>query len=172
MEGKSCQEIADILEKDPIDMVMDLLAEERLAVTMISFYGSEDILDKVITHPQGTVGTDGILGGKPHPRLYGTYPRYFRTFVRDKKRLTLSDAVRKVTSYPASILGINNRGIIREGYWVNLVVLLTQKQFLTALRMKKPAVYPVGIDAVLVNGIMAVDEYGCTGNRPEHVTSA
>ena len=165
MEGKSCQEIADILEKDPIDMVMDLLAEERLGVTMISFYGSEDILDKVITHPQGTVGTDGIFGGKPHPRLYGTYPRYFRTFVRDKKRLTLSDAVRKVTSYPASILGINNRGIIREGYWADLVVF-DPETISDRASYENPVVYPVGIDAVLVNGIMAVDENGCTGNRP------
>lgn len=165
MEGKSCQEISGILKKNPIDMVMDLLAEEKLAVTMISFYGSEDVLDKVISHPRGTIGSDGIFGGKPHPRLYGTFPRFLKSFVREKKRLTLQEAVRKITSYPASILSIQDRGIIREDYWADLVIF-NPEIISDCSTYESPTAYPVGIDAVFVNGSLIVDEQGLTGNRP------
>ncbi len=168
MEGKSCQEIADTLKKDPIDMVMDLLAEEKLAVTMISFYGSENVLEKVITHPHGTVGTDGIFGGKPHPRLYGTYPRYLKSFALEEKRLTLQEAIRKVTSYPASILGIHDRGTIKEGYWADLVIF-DPKTISDCSTYENPTAYPTGIDAVFINGTLVVNKQGFTGNRPGKV---
>ncbi|MPM93669.1 D-aminoacylase [bioreactor metagenome] len=149
-------------------MVMDLLAEEKLAVTMISFYGSENVLEKVITHPHGTVGTDGIFGGKPHPRLYGTYPRYLKSFALEEKRLTLQEAIRKVTSYPASILGIHDRGTIKEGYWADLVIF-DPKTISDCSTYENPTAYPTGIDAVFINGTLVVNKQGFTGNRPGKV---
>lgn len=157
MEGLSCQAIAERQGKDPIDMTMDLLAEEKLAVTMISFYGSDEVLDKVIGHPHGTVGSDGIFGGKPHPRLYGAYPCYFRRFVRDKKLFSLEEAVRKVTSFPASILGLKYRGQIKEGYWADLVVF-DPETISDNSTYEEPEQYPDGIYYVIVNGTPVVRE--------------
>ena len=123
MEGKSCAELASKCGKDPIDFVCDLLAEEELAVTMISFYGSDEVMAKVLSHPNATVGSDGVFLGKPHPRLYGTFPRYLQVFVRERGTMTLAEAVRKITSSPAQILGLRDRGLLREGFWADLVLL-------------------------------------------------
>jgi len=157
MEGLSCQAIADKLGKNPIDMTMDLLAEEKLAVTMISFYGSDEILEKVIGHSHGTVGSDGIYGGKPHPRLYGAYPCYFRRFVREKPLFSLEEAVRKVTSFPASILGIKDRGKIEEGFWADLVIF-DPETISDKSTYESPEQYPEGIAYVIVNGTPVVRE--------------
>ena len=122
MEGQSCRAIAGKLGQDPIDMVCDLLAEENLAVTMITFYGSEAVMARVLAHPRAGVGSDGIYGGRPHPRLYGAFPRFIKHFVRDNGLLSLPEAIRKITGLPAQILGIADRGVIREGAWADLVL--------------------------------------------------
>ena len=168
MEGLSCQAIAGRQGKNPVDAVCDLLAEERLAVTMISFYGSDEVLEKVLAHPQATVGSDGIYGGRPHPRLYGTYPRYLKGYVREKKVFSLEEAVRRVTSFPASILGITDRGAVKEGYWADLVLFdpLTIGDRAT---YEEPELYPEGIASVLVNGVEVVDRRGTTGKLPGRV---
>lgn len=168
MEGRSCQAIADRQRKNPVDAVMDLLAEEKLAVTMISFYGSDDIMDRVISHRLGTVGSDGIYGGRPHPRLYGAYPCYFRRFVREKKLLRLEEAVRKVTSYPASILGIGDRGTIAEGKRADLV-LFDPETIADRATYEDPVRFPTGISHVFVNGRAVVTPDGLTGELPGQV---
>jgi N-acyl-D-amino-acid deacylase len=168
MQGKSCQAVADKLQKNPIDMVCDLLAEERMAVTMISFYGSEEVLDKVLTHSQATVGSDGIYGGRPHPRLYGTYPRFIQRYVREKKMLRLPDAIRKITASPAQILGLSDRGVIKEGYWADIVLFDPEKISDTAT-YESPENYPVGIFYVFVNGKLVVDQGRVTGAHPGRV---
>jgi N-acyl-D-amino-acid deacylase len=168
MEGLSCQAIADKLGKNPIDMTMDLLAEEKLAVTMISFYGSDEILEKVIGHPHGTVGSDGIYGGKPHPRLYGAYPCYFRRFVREKPLFSIEEAVRKVTSFPASILGLKDRGQIKENFWADLVVF-DPDTISDRSTYDDPEQYPEGISYVIVNGEVVVEKGKATSNLPGKV---
>lgn len=165
MEGKNCQEIAELQNKQALDAVLDLLSEENLAVTMISFYGSEKIMEKVICHPLGTVGSDGIYGGRPHPRLYGTFPRYIRLFVREKKLLSLEEAVRKITGYPASILGLRGRGIIGEGNWADLV-LFDPKTITDTATYDNPIQYPKGIQYVFVNGCLVVTPDRYTGELP------
>ena len=168
MEGLSCREIASRRGQDPIDTVCDLLAEEKLAVTMISFYGSEDILDKVLTHPQATVGSDGIYGGRPHPRLYGAYPRFIERFVRDQGRLRLEEAIRKITSFPAGILGIADRGLIKEGCFADLVIF-DPALIADAATYEAPERYPTGIAHVLVNGRPVVSNGQTTGKYPGRV---
>ncbi len=168
MEGKSCEAIARELRMNPIDMVCDLLAEEKLAVTMISFYGSDEVLEKVLAHSHATVGSDGIYGGRPHPRLYGTYPRFIKLFVREKRMFTLSEAIRKVTSFPAQILGISDRGILKEGDWAD-IVLFDPETIGDTGTYEEPESYPEGIQYVFVNGGLVVDQEGVTGNLPGRV---
>ena len=163
MEGRDCADLARTCGKDPIDFVCDLLAEEKLAVTMISFYGSEKVLTKVLAHPQATVGSDGIYSGRPHPRLYGTYPRFLKEFVREKKRLSLPEAVRKVTSFPAEILGLRDRGVLKEGFWAD-IVLLDPDLIADTATYEEPKQYPRGIPYVLVNGELVVEHGRFTGS--------
>jgi N-acyl-D-amino-acid deacylase len=156
MEGKSCQEIADTLGLDPVDFIMDILAEESLAVTMISHYGSEEVLARVLGHPQATVGSDGIFGGRPHPRLYGTFPRFLRRFAMDNGTLTPESAVRKITGFPAEILGLKKRGLIRQGYHADLV-LLNWSTLKDNATYEEPHQYSSGVEYVFVNGVPVVN---------------
>ena len=168
VQGLSCMEIAERLGKNPVDAVCDLLAEERLAVTMISFYGSDDVLEKILTSPRASVGSDGIYGGRPHPRLYGTFPKFLRDFCLDSKKLSLEEGVKKITSFPAKILGIPDRGILAEGFWADMVLFHP-----SSLRDKgtyeEPEQFPEGIHSVFVNGVRVVDEKGTTGKLPGKV---
>jgi N-acyl-D-amino-acid deacylase len=157
MEGKSCETIASAVGENPIDMVCSLLAEENLAVTMISFYGSNSVLEKVLSHPHATVGSDGIYGGKPHPRLYGAYPRFIEDFVRDKQIFTLPEAIYKITSFPAAILGITDRGVLKDGNWAD-IVLFNPDTIKDTGTYEDPVHFPEGIPYVFVNGDLVIDQ--------------
>lgn len=168
MEGLSCQAIADEQGKNPVDAVCDLLAEEKLAVTMISFYGSEDVLRKVLSHRRATVGSDGIYGGRPHPRLYGSYPKFVREYVRERGVFTLQEGIRKITSFPAKILGIADRGVVREDGWADLV-LFNPDTIGDRATYEEPEQYPEGVSRVFVNGTEVVSPSGTCGNLPGKV---
>jgi len=168
MEGLSCRAIADRQGKNPVDAVCDLLAEEKLAVTMISFYGSEDVLRKVLSHPCATVGSDGIYGGRPHPRLYGSFPRFLRQYVRESRTFTLEEAVRKITSFPAKVLGLRDRGTVEEGKWADLV-LFDPETVGDRATYEEPELYPEGIRSVLLNGVEVAGAGGTTGKLPGRV---
>ena len=168
MEGKDCAALARATGKDPIDFVCDLLADEELAVTMISHYGSEEVLGKVLGHAQATVGSDGIYGGRPHPRLYGTYPRFLNQFVNVRRTMSLPEAIRKVTSVPASILGLRRRGQIREGWHADLV-LFDPERITDTATYEEPYQYPKGISYVFVNGKPVVADGEYNGERPGRV---
>ncbi|MFZ5918942.1 MAG: N-acyl-D-amino-acid deacylase family protein [Chloroflexota bacterium] len=163
MEGRDCADLARTCGKDAIDLVCDLLAEENLAVTMISFYGSEQVLEKVLTHPQATVGSDGIFGGRPHPRLYGAFPRFLKEFVRQRRLLSLPQAIRQTTAFPAQILGLTDRGLLRPGFWADMVLFDPDAIGDTAT-YEEPMQYPTGLPYVFVNGELAVDGGVFTGN--------
>jgi N-acyl-D-amino-acid deacylase len=165
MEGRDCADLAQALGKDPIDFVCDLLAGENLAVTMISFYGSESVLEKVLSHPQATVASDGIFSGRPHPRLYGTYPRFLRLFVRETKRFSLLQAVHKITGFPAQVLGLKERGVLREGFWADLV-LFDLDRITDRASYEQPEQAPDGIPYLFVNGQLVVDQGAYTGSLP------
>jgi len=162
MEGKHIAELSDVTGKHPVDVLCDVLAEEKLAVTMVIFYGSEAVLEKVLTHPAATVGTDGVYGNKPHPRLFGCYPRFINEFVNKRKLLTMSEAIHKITSYPASLLGIKDRGLLREGYWAD-IVLLTPDKVKDRATYEQPSQFSEGINTVIVNGKISVLNGSFTG---------
>jgi N-acyl-D-amino-acid deacylase len=163
MEGQDIETLAKRSDKDPVDFICDLLVEEKLSVKMISFYGSDEVLHKIMDNPSATVGTDGIFGGKPHPRLYGTFPRYFEKFVKQEKTFTLPKAVHKVTGLPAEILGLDKRGVLKEGTFAD-IVLMDMEQIADLATYSQPEQYPRGIEYVFVNGRMAVEGGSYTGS--------
>jgi N-acyl-D-aspartate/D-glutamate deacylase len=97
--------------------------------------------------------------------LYGAYPRFLREFVRVKKAMSWPEAIRKVSGFPAEILGLGDRGLLRPGYWAD-VVLFDPEQITDLGTYEEPAQYPLGIPYVLVNGELVVDQGEPTGRLP------
>ncbi len=161
--GKNMQEIADALGKDPEDALFDLLVEERGAVSMVFFHMSEEDVRAIMKHPLQMFCTDGLLtSGKPHPRVYGTYPKVLGRYVREEQIMTFEEAIRKMTSYPAQRLGLSDRGIIRIGACADLVVFDPHRIFDNAT-YEDPCRFPDGIEYVIVNGQVTVERGRHTG---------
>jgi N-acyl-D-amino-acid deacylase len=166
-EGMSMKEIAEARGQTELDALMDIVLEERNAPSMISFtMGEEDVI-RIMSHPLGMVCTDGLLLGKPHPRAYGAFPRVLGKYVREGV-LRLEDAVRRVTSHPAQIHGIRDRGLIRPGYAADITVF-DPKTIEDLSTYKEPRRHPRGITHVMVNGVMTVEDGEHTGARAGRV---
>jgi N-acyl-D-amino-acid deacylase len=162
--GKTLADVARARGQDPFEAAFDLLLEERMGVAMVSFSQDEAVVERFLTLPFANVCTDGLLGGRPHPRAYGTYPRILGRYVREKRTLTLEEAVRKMTSQAASAFGFQGVGLLREGYRANLVVLDPAAVADTAT-FAEPVQFPVGIRDVIVGGAVAVRAGAVTGAR-------
>ncbi|MGE5485834.1 MAG: N-acyl-D-amino-acid deacylase family protein [Ignavibacteriales bacterium] len=167
-QGKTVTEIAVARGVDPASAVFDLLVEERCAVGMAVFMMSEDNVALGMKSPYHTVGTDGLLAGKPHPRAGGSYPRILGRYVRDSKVLTLQEAIRRMTHAPAMRLGLKSRGLIRDGMAADIVVF-NPETVLDLNSFDSPRTPPAGIDWVLVNGVVVVRNGKHTGQRPGRV---
>jgi N-acyl-D-amino-acid deacylase len=153
-----------VSEDAAVNFALDLLARERMGVGMISFSQSEEVVQKIMREPYVNVCTDGLLGGKPHPRAYGTYPRILGRYVRELKVLTLEEAVRKMSSLAAETFNLKRYGRIEEGAQANLVVFDPQRvSDLATFENSKQ--YPVGIEHVIVEGepVIRYGEAYCTG---------
>ncbi|MBI4199082.1 MAG: D-aminoacylase [Chloroflexi bacterium] len=165
-EGWSVEEIAKVLDRPVVDTVCDLLLEEDLQVsfTLASVEGPS--LPEFVCHPLSMVGSDALLiGDFPSPRTYGTFPVILAEFVREERLLSLPEAIRKMTSYPAMRLGLRDRGILRDGAKADITVFNPATVKAPATRTK-PKQLPVGIDYVIVNGQVVVDRGKHTGARP------
>jgi len=157
-EGKHLEEIAHMRGEEPLEGVFQLLLEEECAVAMIMFSMAEEDVRTVMRHPATMIGTDGIWShGKPHPRIYGTYPRILGTYVREEKLLSLEEAVRKMTSFPAQKFGLWKKGILREGMDADLV-LFDPHTIAERSSYRDPHQYPAGIPYVILHGQVAVDQ--------------
>jgi len=171
VEGKNLAEIASLRKKDEFTALCDLLLEEQGNATMVMHAMDEEDVRRVMKHHLQMVGTDawtvapyGVLGtGKPHPRFYGTYPRVLGRYARDEKLMTLEEAVRKSTSFPAGKLGLQDRGIIKEGFWADLVIFDPMK-IIDRATFADPHKYPEGIDYVVVNGRIVLEKGSHTKN--------
>jgi len=163
-EGKTILDISSALGRDPTDVICDLLIEEDDAVTMAIFYGDEQDMRTIMRHSAMIVCSDGIVGGKPHPRVYGTCPRVLGRYVREEKVLTLEEAVRKMTSAPAQRLGLKDRGLIREGQFADIAAFDPATIADTAT-FAEPNQFPVGVKFVLVNGVLTMKDGALTGAR-------
>lgn len=163
VRGRSIAEAAATAGARPIDYVCDLLADERLSVSCIAHTGNEENVRTIMTHGSHMVGSDGILVGEtPHPRAYGTFPRYFAVYVRELGILTWEQAVRKMTSLPARRLGFADRGLLRAGMHADVTCIdpVTVRDTAT---YEQPRSFPEGIPYVLVNGRVVIDDGRHTG---------
>jgi N-acyl-D-amino-acid deacylase len=147
--------------KTPFDAICDLIIEERGQVSMLIFEvsGGRDeleLLGKYARHRLSAFCTDAEDYGRglPHPAAYGAFPRNFAKFVRDKKVLTFEEAVRKMTSYPASLFGLKDRGTIRSGAFADLV-MLDPRRITDRADFSDPRREADGISTVVINGRIA-----------------
>ena len=176
LEGMNIVEASSKAGKAPFEFMKDLLIEETGRVGMIMFAMSEDHLKTLLAHPLVGIGSDGSavapygpLGkGKPHPRLYGTFPRALGKYVREEKVCALEEMVRKITSMPADHLGFVRRGRLRAG-WAADVCVFDPARIADRATFADPAVYPVGVEQVVVNGQVVVDRGEHTGRLPGRV---
>jgi N-acyl-D-amino-acid deacylase len=162
-EGRSIAEVAEMLGKDPVDAVCDLLLAEDLQVSYVSASGQGATLPKFVGHPLSMVGSDALLIGEyPSPRTYGTFPIILAEYVREERVVALPDAIRKMTSFPAQRLGLPDRGLLRDGFKADIVVFDPQRVKAPATRTE-PKQFPIGIDYVVVNGRVVIDNGRHTG---------
>ncbi|WP_433632789.1 N-acyl-D-amino-acid deacylase family protein [Halomicrococcus sp. NG-SE-24] len=171
LQGMSVAAIASERGVHPVDVVCDLLVEEELEVTSIEHGMAEEDVERIMADRRAAVATDGLFGGQPHPRTYGTYPRILGTYVRERNHLELEEAIRKMTSLPARAMGLSSKGLLRPEMDADIVVfdpslVDARSTFDSSTR------FPVGIDHVLVNGEPVVTDGEVTGNRPGAVIRA
>jgi dihydroorotase/N-acyl-D-amino-acid deacylase len=173
LQGKTLAEVARQKNADPIDALLDLLFEDG-AYTYVAVFGmDEPDVTLALQQPwvsinndsQGTA-PDGILGqDHPHPRAYGTFPRILRKYVREEKRLTLEDAIRKFSSLPAQRMRLSDRGVLKAGMWADLVVF-DPDSVRDRATFAQPNQLSEGMRWVLVNGVPVIADGKATGALP------
>lgn len=144
-----------ISEADVAEFAFDLLAEERMGVGMISFSQSEEVVKKILSEPYVNICTDGLLGGKPHPRAYGTYPRILGRYAREQNLLTLEQAVRQMTGLAAETFQFAGYGRVEVDAIANLVVF-DPERVIDRATFEDSKQYPAGIEHVIVQGQVAI----------------
>ncbi|MCC6222586.1 MAG: D-aminoacylase [Thermoleophilia bacterium] len=162
-EGKSVARLAEETGREPFDVAADLILAERGHVTALYLGVSGDLehewaLRQILQHPRAAIETDAFsLGrGKPHPALFGSFPKVLGQYVREERLLTLEDAVRKMTSLSAGRFGLTDRGVLREGCFADIVVFDPDTVWDNTSYLD-PDEPPSGIEHVLVNGQAIVE---------------
>jgi len=145
-----------------------VLVVEEMNATMVIHSMAETDVREIMANERVNIATDGLMGESPHPRTFGTYPRVLGKYVRDENLLTLEEAIRKMTSLPARVMGLESKGLIREGMDADLVVLdpLIVENRAT---YDDPCRYPKGISHVIINGSFAVRDEEITGATPGQI---
>jgi len=173
--GRTLADASRLWQVLPEAAVIRLLAEERGSVNAVYFSLGEADLEAIMRSPDVAVASDGYAynaeqykDSVPHPRSYGTFVRVLGHFVREKNTLSLEAAVRKMTSLPAGIIGLNDRGSIKPGFMADLTVFDPATVNDTAT-FADPHRYAQGISHIIVNGMVAVEESHLTGNRAGRV---
>src|SRR2546423_1020705 len=173
LQGKTLADVARIWKKDSMDSLFDLLIEDD-ALTGVAVFGMSETdsawpLDQpwvsVATDSSGT-SPDGILGQEhPHPRAYGTFPRILRKYVREEKKLTLHDAIRKFTALPAQRMRLADRGVLKQGMWADIVIFDPATIRDTAT-FESPNRLSEGMEYALGNGVPVIEGGRMTGALP------
>ena len=163
--GQTLSEIGAQRRRDPIEAALDLLVESALDVTMVLHYASEEAVRKIARHHLQLVGSDGIFGGRPHPRLHGTAPRFLGRFAIREGVLPVEEAVARLTSRAADRLDLEDRGRIAPGKRADLV-LLDPALYVDEGTYVDPSRTPEGVSGVWVNGVAVWRDGTPTGARP------
>ncbi len=177
LEGISIADAAVRRGQSPEDTVYDLILEEKgETISIVLFLMCEEDVERVLAHPLATVGSDsgaaapyGVLSaGKPHPRAYGTFPRVLGQYVRERRIMSLPEAIKKMTGASAERMGIANRGLIRPGFYADLTVF-DPETIADRATFSNPHQYPTGIHYVVVNGTVVLEQGEHTGALPGRV---
>ncbi|GER94413.1 hypothetical protein A45J_2174 [hot springs metagenome] len=171
MEGESIFDISVKLCKLPVDVLIDILIDERARVGAIFFSMNEDNLKKFLSLPYVMVGSDSSVRsfsgptftGKPHPRAFGSFPKFISKYVRDEGLMSLSEAIRKMTYLSATTFGLKKRGLIKEGFYADITVF-DYERIIDRSTYREPFKMSEGIAYVFVNGTMALREGEFTGD--------
>src|SRR5918998_1577325 len=176
LQGKTLAAVARQRKTDPITALLDLLVEDN-ALTYVAVFGmAEPDVVLALKHPWVSINNDsegtapeGLLGqAHPHPRAYGTFPRILRKYVREEKRLTLEDAIRKFTSLAAQRMRLGDRGVLKVGMWADVVVF-DPATVTDRATFARPHQLAEGMHWVLVNGVPVIADGKATGARPGRV---
>lgn len=177
-EGKYLEEIIKDKNKinKPYEALFDFILEIKGDSTLIKFLMDENDVKTIISHPLTSIITDSwptspTAGGKPHPRTYGAFPRVLSKYVRDEKLLMIEEAIRKMTSLAASRVRLKDRGLLKVGFWADIVIFDPVKIKDKATYLE-PHQYPVGIKDVIINGGLAVENGKLTYNSFGKVLNA
>jgi N-acyl-D-aspartate/D-glutamate deacylase len=161
---------------DSLDVLFDLLLEEGGSVSTVYAHHTEEDMNLALVQPWCSIGSDGsayaiegkLRRGNPHPRNFGTFPRVLGVYLRERKVLTLEDAVRKMTSLNAAKLGLRDRGLLRAGLAADLC-LFDPARVIDRATYTDPFQYNEGIEYVIVNGQVVLDRGTHTGAKPGRV---
>src|SRR5207253_5093855 len=173
LTGKSLAEVAGMRGKDPIDTAMDLIAEDESRVGTLYFIMSEDNVKKELAKPWISFGSDEasqapeglFLKSNPHPRAYGNFARVLGKYSRDEKVIPMKEAVRRLSGLPATNLGLDHRGFLKEGMFADVVVF-DPATISDRATFDKPHQYAVGVKHVFVNGVQVLKDGEHTGAKP------
>ncbi|MFZ1788794.1 MAG: D-aminoacylase [Saprospiraceae bacterium] len=176
LTGKSLAEVAKMRNTSPQETAMDLVVQDGSRVGTVYFLMNEDNLKKQLALPYMSFGSDGessapegvFLKSSTHPRTYGNFARLLGKYVRDEKVISLEEAIRKLTSLPASNLKIKKRGLLKEGFFADLV-LFDPKTIQDQATFEKPMQYATGMQHVFVNGVQVLKDGEHTGALPGKV---
>lgn len=176
-ENKNIEQIAKEWNKEPADAAFDLIVESNNRAGALYFMMSESDVEMALKFPWVSLGSDAAASPQPvdpntmgngHPRGYGNFPRVIAEYVRKKKVITLPEAIRKMTSWPATRLRLPSRGVIKEGNWAD-VVIFDYDKIQDNATYEYPFRPPTGIDIVMVNGQVVIENGKHTGARPGQV---
>ncbi|MGW2546192.1 N-acyl-D-amino-acid deacylase family protein [Kitasatospora sp. NPDC001574] len=164
--GRSVAELAAEQGRSGTEVFLDLLRRDELATTILQHVGHEENVRAIMRHRAHTVGSDGLLvGARPHPRAWGTFPRYLARYSREAGVLTLEETIARMTGRPAARLRLDRRGRITPGHHADLV-LFDPERVQDAATFDQPRRPAVGIEHVYVNGTAVVRQGRTTGARP------
>jgi len=172
-EGKSILEATQKTGKDVFEFLRDLLIEEKNRAGQVIFMMTEENLKRILAHPLVGVGCDGsalapygpLSKGKPHPRSYGTFPRVLGKYIREEQILPMKEMLKKMTSVPARNFGFEFRGALQKDFFADIVIF-DEKRVIDKATYKNPHQYPEGIDYVIVNGKVVINNGEHSGLLP------
>lgn len=176
LTGKSLAEVAKMRGSSPEETAMDLVIEDDSRIECVYFFMSEENVRKKIALPWMSFGSDAeslapekvFLKSNPHPRAYGNFARLLGKYVREEKIIPLAEAIRRLTSFPASNLKIKGRGLLKVGYFGDLVIFDPGK-ITDHATFEKPHQYATGVTHVFVNGVQVLKDGKHTGAKPGRV---
>jgi N-acyl-D-amino-acid deacylase len=173
LTGKTLAEVAKMRGKDPIDTVMDLIAEDESRISTVYYLMSEENVTKELRKPWISFGSDEasqapespFTKSNPHPRAYGNFARVLGKYVRDEQVLSMSEAIYRLSGLPATNLGLDHRGFLKEGMFADVVVF-DPETITDHATFEKPHQYATGVKHVFVNGVQVIKNGEHTGAKP------